>query len=103
MLLGPYTMEEHAKRLLVVREPRLNHAYKEGACLAEHQDPSKGKKKWVRTLEECGAARKIPAVPLHSVGSKGKGDPSCMRTNGAERPAKRASRDFFSEDAMRPF
>ena len=45
VLLGPYTGEEHAKRLMVVRKPQLNLAYKDGVDLLERWDPDEWKKK----------------------------------------------------------
>ena len=45
VLLGPYTADEHSKRMTVVRDRRLNRAYDASVRLAERVDPDPGKRK----------------------------------------------------------
>lgn len=91
MLLVSYIGEEHTKHLLVVREPWLNRAYKDGALLSERWYLDKGRKKCARAPNEYDVTDPIFAVPLHSVCSRGEGGPSCARVDVVERPVKRAS------------
>ena len=69
VLLGPYTGDEHARRRVVVRDPRLNRAYDASVSLPERADPDAGKKKRARAPElEVGGP--IPAPPLWAVPSR---------------------------------
>lgn len=66
VLLGPYTGDEHARRGVVVREPRLNRAYDGSVVLPERADPDEGKRKRARAAE-VEVAGPIAAPPLRSV------------------------------------
>lgn len=89
LLLGPYSSEEHAKRALVVREPRLNRAYLDPEVrLAERQDPDEGWKKQACVPDEGDAGEPIDAVPLRAVGIVNLGVVSCARVDAAGRSAK---------------
>ena len=66
VLLGPYMGEEHRRRLVVVREPRLNRAYDASVHLQERADPDVGKNKRART-PEAEVAGPIAVAPLRSV------------------------------------
>lgn len=101
--MGLYTDEEHAKRMLVVHEPRLNLAYLDPAVrLAEQQDRDEGRKKRAHAPEEGDARGSIAAVPLRAVGAGDMGVGSCVRVDAAERPAKRTAPGTLERAASAP-
>lgn len=90
--MSPCIGEEHTKRRLVVREPRLNCAYADPTVrLAECPNPDEGRKKQARVLEECDILGPIATRPLCSIGACVADDPSCARMDAAKRPAKRVA------------
>ena len=75
VLLGPYTGDEHARRLVVVREPRLNRTYDASVSFPERADPDAGKKKRAR-VPEVELSGPIAAPPLRSVRPRDDSGPS---------------------------
>ena len=87
VLLGPYTGDEHSKRIMVVRDARLNRAYDASVRLAERVDPDAGKRKRSHVLEATGTGPLVVA-PLRVAAPCEVGD-SSRAPGSPRRPSKR--------------
>lgn len=74
LILSPHITEEHSRLSLIVREPRVNRAYRgQEVRLVERAKPDEGKRKWPRADDEVEGWAPIPVVPMRPVRFGGEG------------------------------